>query len=511
MTLPIYPAPITLVDIRNEFGETGEVTLTDYYAGAGIVPAGTVGYPNGVPTPIPTSGAISLQNFHGASSISIVEIQSSGNWQVPAGVTSIYTIMVGGGGGGGAGNGADGGGGGGAGAVLITTAMPVTPLSYIPVVIGAGGAGTPLGSIQRGAAGTTTSFDGYNAIGGGGGGGSNAGQRTGGSGGSGGGACGYGGDNAGGNCIAPGLGNNGGRAGRYNSGGGGGGRSAVGQGTADQEGTETTPGKGGSGYQLLLPIGSRVTPWTWDGFNGIYGTPYTTSSITLGGGGGGGRGSSVSAGIGGSGIGGIGGNSRAVPATNGTVRTGSGGGGGYADAANPAPPGGNGSSGTVFIIYETPTRTSAIRTFDSAVDTKCLLNETNLATVSGFTMNTNGTISVINTPSASEVSPTVCRIRNTVGTNWYSTTTPGIGSSFWVRVSREGNSSGTGTVTRSGTFDTWINLTSNQTWSLSALADTANSIWAYDILTIQIAETSGGPVIAGGQVQLTVLSTGPSV
>jgi hypothetical protein len=37
--------------------------LSYYYAGGGIVPAGAVGYPNGVSTPIPSSGPISFSNF----------------------------------------------------------------------------------------------------------------------------------------------------------------------------------------------------------------------------------------------------------------------------------------------------------------------------------------------------------------------------------------------------------------------------------------------------------------
>lgn len=41
--------------------------LSYYYAGAGLVPAGTIGYPYGVATPIPSSGRIAFSNFHGAT------------------------------------------------------------------------------------------------------------------------------------------------------------------------------------------------------------------------------------------------------------------------------------------------------------------------------------------------------------------------------------------------------------------------------------------------------------
>lgn len=45
----------------------GPMRLSNYYAGAGIVPSGTIGYPKGVSTPIPSSGRISLSNFYGAT------------------------------------------------------------------------------------------------------------------------------------------------------------------------------------------------------------------------------------------------------------------------------------------------------------------------------------------------------------------------------------------------------------------------------------------------------------
>ena len=41
--------------------------LSHYYAGVGPVPPGTVGYPYGVYTPVPTSGRIAFSNFHGAT------------------------------------------------------------------------------------------------------------------------------------------------------------------------------------------------------------------------------------------------------------------------------------------------------------------------------------------------------------------------------------------------------------------------------------------------------------
>lgn len=45
---------------------TGPTRLSIYYAGRGIVPLGTVGYPNGVSTPVPMTGPLALSNFYGA-------------------------------------------------------------------------------------------------------------------------------------------------------------------------------------------------------------------------------------------------------------------------------------------------------------------------------------------------------------------------------------------------------------------------------------------------------------
>jgi len=60
MTLPTS-GTISLAMLRDEYGQGNPVRLGDYYAGGGIVPSGAGGY-NGA---IPSSGAISLYNFHG--------------------------------------------------------------------------------------------------------------------------------------------------------------------------------------------------------------------------------------------------------------------------------------------------------------------------------------------------------------------------------------------------------------------------------------------------------------
>lgn len=58
--------PISLTDVQTEFGGSNPISLSEYYAGGGLVPAGT----SGTYGAVPSSGAISLQNFYGTSNIS---------------------------------------------------------------------------------------------------------------------------------------------------------------------------------------------------------------------------------------------------------------------------------------------------------------------------------------------------------------------------------------------------------------------------------------------------------
>lgn len=64
MTLPAS-GPLSFTDIQTEFGGTNPIGLNEYYAGGGLVPAGTTGTFGAVPS----SGAISIQNFYGTSAI----------------------------------------------------------------------------------------------------------------------------------------------------------------------------------------------------------------------------------------------------------------------------------------------------------------------------------------------------------------------------------------------------------------------------------------------------------
>ena len=63
MALPASGA-LSLTDIQTEFGGTNPIGLNEYYAGGGLVPAST----SGTYGAVPSSGALSIQNFYGTSS-----------------------------------------------------------------------------------------------------------------------------------------------------------------------------------------------------------------------------------------------------------------------------------------------------------------------------------------------------------------------------------------------------------------------------------------------------------
>lgn len=70
MSTPVYPNTISLSNLSTETGgaSTGpNVALNNYYAGGSIVPGGAYASPGGTPTYIPSSGALSLNSFHGYS------------------------------------------------------------------------------------------------------------------------------------------------------------------------------------------------------------------------------------------------------------------------------------------------------------------------------------------------------------------------------------------------------------------------------------------------------------
>jgi hypothetical protein len=142
MALPAS-GPLTLQDIQTEFGGSNPIGLNEYYAGGGLVPPGT----SGTFGAVPSSGAISIQNFYGTSNISFISatggtVTTDGNYKVHTFtgngsfvVSSVGSgdpesdlvdvLCVGGGGGGGAR-----GGGGGAGGHSYSTGLTVTATSY---------------------------------------------------------------------------------------------------------------------------------------------------------------------------------------------------------------------------------------------------------------------------------------------------------------------------------------------------------------------------------------------
>lgn len=493
MTLPVTPNPISLQAVATEFGGTGAINLQDYYAGGTHVPSGTIGYPGGVSTPIPTSGTISLQNFYGSSAISIIQVTTSTTWTVPSGVTHVALIVVGGGGGGGAGAPADGGGGGGAGGVIFNPSYAVS--GTLQIIVGGGGAGgLGVNGTQGGTSRAGPLVGGLIATGGGYGGGVN-GDRNGGSGGSGGGACGYSGAHAGGSGIA-GQGNSAGAAGRYNNGGGGGGYGAGGQYTADQDGHNIINGKGGSGLQVLLPANSVIFP-----FNGTYGTPFTASSIFVGGGGGGGQGATPWAGYPGNGGGGNGGISSTI-GNQGTIYTGGGGGGAGAQNGGSFANGASGGSGAVYIIYSTvPLNPGVVNNYDSSISVEDY-NQDDLVVTAGITLNSDGTVSPVNTPAAGT------SIRNSVGPRWYSVTTPGIGSSYYAYATSATTSP---TASLVGTFNTWVSLAAGQSWAIANTPVGPPGIGGYYDVTAQIsvaiAATPGGTQLAYCTTEIASVST----
>ena len=64
MPLP-SSGPLSLNDIAGEFGGSQPHSLSEYYAGGGLVPAGT----SGTYGAVPSSGTISIQNFYGTSNV----------------------------------------------------------------------------------------------------------------------------------------------------------------------------------------------------------------------------------------------------------------------------------------------------------------------------------------------------------------------------------------------------------------------------------------------------------
>jgi len=326
---------VKFTDIQTEFGGSNPISISEYYKGGSFVKSYDIGVAS-----VPTSGAISVSNFRGASKYTPIErtqaFTSSTSWTVPDSFqgSTIQVLVVGGGG-------AGGNGGGGAGGVAYHSSISVSVGQTYTVTVGAGGSpnngyqqndssGTFLvwlqgssgsngnDSVFSGAGGTLTAY-------GGGGGGYD--QVNGNSGGSGGGAGIW--FNSGGAATAA----SGGTTNYGNSGGSSNGRggnntgNAGGGGGASTAGTTGVPnnspkGVGGNGVTLL---GYTVAGGGGGGGYGSLGGNPFVGSDTAGGTGGGGK-SGYLAGDRDNGVY-TPKSSNYIDAFSGTVNTGSGGGG----------------------------------------------------------------------------------------------------------------------------------------------------------------------------------------
>ena len=273
-------------------------------------------------------------------------LTAAGGWTPPSGISRFKALAVAGGGGGGGGiNNAHGGGGGGAGGVSLSDI--VLPSNPLPIQVGMGGAGGPIGlaSGSKASMGQGSVIGSQMATTGGGAGGAyyvDA-PTTGGSGG------GAGASNAlttGANGTA-GQGSKGGDSNGTHAGGGGGAIAAGGNATA------SLPGAGGNG------LGSAITG----------------ALVQYGGGGGGGSGNTATRANGGLGGGGTGGNTGVNP-TAGATNTGGGGGGGQTNTA-----GAPGGSGVVILSYGATldvTRSPIVARVGSAFSQSIRVQQTNL-------------------------------------------------------------------------------------------------------------------------------------
>jgi hypothetical protein len=90
MPLPAS-GPLSLTNIQTEFGGTNPIGMNEYYAGGGLVPAGTTGTFGAVPS----SGALSVQNFYGTSQFVPVYIEDVFSTWIYTGTGATQTITNG--------------------------------------------------------------------------------------------------------------------------------------------------------------------------------------------------------------------------------------------------------------------------------------------------------------------------------------------------------------------------------------------------------------------------------
>jgi hypothetical protein len=148
------PPSLDLSEIQTEFGGATPISLSEYYSGGLYVSPGTVGFPGGVSTTIPTGGTISVANFYGSAIITGTSFTDGYDTFVslPNAQTWLSFKMIGGGGGTGGSDGYLGGNGGGGNYLEGTVLLPQGPkgVSLIP---GRPGANGPSGQYVSGGTG----------------------------------------------------------------------------------------------------------------------------------------------------------------------------------------------------------------------------------------------------------------------------------------------------------------------------------------------------------------------
>lgn len=91
MAIPSSGA-ISLSTIQTEFGGANPISLSEYYAGGGLVPPGT----SGTYGAVPSSGTISIQNFYGTSNV-VISISNQTISDLDASAAYAYYFLTAGG------------------------------------------------------------------------------------------------------------------------------------------------------------------------------------------------------------------------------------------------------------------------------------------------------------------------------------------------------------------------------------------------------------------------------
>jgi len=92
MPLPTPGVPLSLSQIQGEFGGVNPISMSEYYAGGGLVPAGTTGS-NGA---VPANGTISISQFYGTSNV-VISITDQNISDFDASAAYAYYILTSGG------------------------------------------------------------------------------------------------------------------------------------------------------------------------------------------------------------------------------------------------------------------------------------------------------------------------------------------------------------------------------------------------------------------------------